>query len=466
MISLYEREKARRKTEALEAQAKVLEATVNDRTEEIRSQAAEITAQKESIELLNEIGKEITASLDLNTILFKLYERVNQIMDASIFGVGLYRPEKRLIEYSLAIENGKRYAPYTRSTDDKNQLPVWCIEHRRPILINDVETESSKYIADYRHSDGILDDGSLAQPPVSMIYLPLIAQERVLGVLRVQSFKKNAYTEQNLSLLENLAAYTTIALDNANAYLVINQREHEVRERAAELVTINRISQALATELDKNRLIRFVGDQVRDLFRAPIAYVSLLDRATMMLQFPYTFGEDAPPRPFGSGLTSQIIRSGQPLLINEDMAGNSAKLGVEQIGRRTASFLGVPIPSGGQIIGVISVQSDEQEGRFTEADQRLLSTIATAVGVAFHNAKLFEEASHARAAAEQADAAKSSFLSTVSHELRTPLTSVLGFAKIIRRRLEERLFPMIPEDDRKVQQAKRPGHREPPDRRK
>ena len=118
-------------------------------------------------------------------------------------------------------------------------------------------------------------------------------------------------------------------------------------------------------------------------------------------------------------------------------------------------ILGVPIPSGGQVIGVISVQSDEQEGRFTEADQRLLSTIATAVGVAFHNAKLFEEAGQARAAAEQADAAKSSFLSTVSHELRTPLTSVLGFAKIIRRRLEERLFPMIPEEDRKVQQAKR-----------
>ncbi|HEX3471782.1 MAG TPA: GAF domain-containing protein [Silvibacterium sp.] len=453
-ISMYERDKARRKTAALEAQAKVLEATVNQRTEEIRAQAAEITTQKESIELLSEIGKEITASLDLNTILFKLYQRVNQIVDASIFGVGLYRPEKRLIEYSLAIENGKRYAPYTRSTDDKNQFPVWCIDHRQAILINDVETESSKYVAEYRHTGGTLDDGSEAQPPVSMIYLPLIAQERVLGVLSVQSFKKNAYTEQSLSLLENLAAYTTIALDNANAYMVINQREHEVRERAAELVTINRISQTLATQLDKNRLIQFVGDQVRDLFRAPIAYVSLLDRATMMLQFPYTFGEDAPPRPFGSGMTSQIIRSGQPLLINEDMEGNSARLGVEQIGRRTVSYLGVPIPSGGQVIGVISVQSDEQEGRFTEADQRLLSTIATAVGVAFHNARLFEEASHARAAAEQADAAKSSFLSTVSHELRTPLTSVLGFAKIIRRRLEERLFPMIPEDDRKVQQAK------------
>jgi signal transduction histidine kinase/DNA-binding response OmpR family regulator len=453
-ISMYEREKARRKTDALEAQARTLEATVSERTEEIRAQASEISAQKDSIELLSDIGKEITASLDLNTILFKLYERVNQIMDASIFGVGLHKPEKRVIEYSLAIENGKRYAPYTRSTDDKNQFSVWCIDHSHAILINDVEKESSKYVANYQHTGHTLDDGSKAQPPASMIYLPLVAQERVLGVLTVQSFKKNAYTERNLSLLENLAAYTTIALDNANAYLVINQREQEVRERAAELVTINRISQALAMQLDKTRLIEFVGDQVRDMFHAPIAYVALLDRASMMLHFPYAHGEEAQPRPYGSGLTSQIIRTGEPLLINEDMEGNRTRLGIEQIGRLTASYLGVPIPSGGQVIGVISVQSVDQEGRFTEADQRLLSTVATAVGVAFHNAKLFEEAGYARAAAEQADAAKSSFLSTVSHELRTPLTSVLGFAKIIRRRLEERLFPMIPEDDRKVQQAK------------
>ncbi|MGA8939187.1 MAG: GAF domain-containing protein [Acidobacteriaceae bacterium] len=455
MISIYERKKGLRRTEALEAEAKVLEATVNERTEEIRTQAAEISAQKDSIELLSEIGKEITASLDLNVILFKLYERVNQIVDASVFGVGLYRPRKQLIEYSLAIENGKRYAPYTRSTDDKNQFAVWCIDHRQPILINDVERESSKFVADYKHTGGKLDDGTAALPPMSMIYLPLVAQERVLGILTVQSFKKNAYTEQHLSLLENLAAYTTIALDNANAYLTINEQQKAVSERAVELVTINRITQALANELDKDRLIEFVGDQVRDLFRAPITYVALLDRTAMMIRFPYMFGEEATPRPLGTGLTSQIIRSGEPLLINEDMKGNQARLGVEQVGRSTASYLGVPIPSGGQVIGVISVQSIDQEGRFTEADQRLLSTIATALGVAFHNAKLFEEASHARAAAEQADAAKSSFLSTVSHELRTPLTSVLGFAKIIRRRLDERLFPMIPEEDRKVQQAKR-----------
>jgi HAMP domain-containing protein len=84
LISRHEQARSRRKTEAEEAQAKALEVTVNDRTQEIRAQAAEIAAQKESIELLSEIGKEITASPDLNTILFKLYERVNQIVGRTL----------------------------------------------------------------------------------------------------------------------------------------------------------------------------------------------------------------------------------------------------------------------------------------------------------------------------------------------------------------------------------------------
>jgi signal transduction histidine kinase/ligand-binding sensor domain-containing protein len=55
--------------------------------------------------------------------------------------------------------------------------------------------------------------------------------------------------------------------------------------------------------------------------------------------------------------------------------------------------------------------------------------------------------------AEAASEAKSIFLSNVSHELRTPLTSVLGFAKIIKKRLEERVFPLVPTNDGKAQHA-------------
>jgi len=432
-LVLHEREKSRRNMEKLAAQAKALEATVAERTREISD--------------LSDIGREITASLDLETILFKLYERVNQMLDAGIFGVGLYRPEKQLVEYTLAVENGKRYAPYTRDMKDKNQFAVWCIENRKPVLVNDVEREYSKYIQSYEHGGGKLEDGTMAQPPESLIYLPLIAQDRVLGVISVQSFRKNAYTEQHLNLLQSLASYTTIALDNAGAYRM-------ARERAAELATINRISQAISAKLDLDSVIQLVGEQMRDLFQAPMAYVALLDRDAMTINFPFAHGDVIKPRPLGPGLTSQIIRTGQPLLINEDVGGKIASLGVQRMGRPSASYLGVPIPAGGETIGVLSVQTTEEAGRFSEADQKLLSTIASAVGVAIHNARLFEETRQARMQAEEADAAKSSFLSTVSHELRTPLTSVLGFAKIIRRRLEERLLPLIPGGDRKIDQAK------------
>ena len=444
-----------------------LETTVNKILTEVAvlKEAAENQEKLQQVEeelntaartvLLSEIGKKITASLDLDTILLRFYECVNQIVDTSIFEVGIYRPEKNLIEYSLVMENGRRSAPYTRDTTDPNQFAVWCIENRKPALIGDASAEYQNFIAAYAQGERLLEDGSAAPPRISMIHLPMIAQDRVLGVLSIQSFRKNAYTEQQLKLLENLAAYTTIALDNASAYRLLDQREHEVFEQAAELATINRISQALSAQLDSDRLIQLVGDQVRDLFLAPVACVALLDPSTMMLHFPYTWGENRPSRPFGEGFTSEIIRSGKPLLINEDMAGNRAKLGITRPGHNAASYLGVPIFAGAETIGAISVQTTDEEGRFTEADQRLLATVASAVGVAIYNARLFEEARQARAAAETADAAKSSFLSTVSHELRTPLTSVLGFAKIIRRRLEERIFPLVPEEDPKIQQSKR-----------
>ena len=428
------------------------------REAQLRAESAETLARAErermaNVELLSEIGKEITASLDFDTIFFRLHERVNQFADATVFGVGLYSPEKHQIEYRLAVEEGKRYAPYTRDTTDKNQFPVWCVEHRKPVFINDVAAEYSRYLTSYAPGRRLLEDGSTSRAPESLIYLPLVSQDRVLGVITVQSFRKHAYTEYHLNLLQNLAAYTSIALDNANAYRQLNEQEREIRQRAAELATIDNISRALASELELGTLIPQVGEQVRKVFNAQIAYLALLDKATNTIHFRYGYGDAFPSTPFGGGMTSRIIQTGEPLLINEDIGGRTAQLNIKRSGVEAKSYLGVPIPVGNEVIGVLSVQSTEEEGRFTDADLRLLATIAANVGVAIHNARLFEEARQARAAAEEADAAKSAFLSTVSHELRTPLTSVLGFAKIIKKRLEDRIFPLLTTDDRKVRQT-------------
>ena len=70
-------------------------------------------------------------------------------------------------------------------------------------------------------------------------------------------------------------------------------------------------------------------------------------------------------------------------------------------------------------------------------------------------ASAIEEAQAARVVAEAASASKSAFLSSVSHELRTPLTSVVGFSRLIRRRLDEVIFPTVPAGDPKRDRAVR-----------
>jgi signal transduction histidine kinase len=225
----------REATRKIEERRRELEIAVQERT-------AELAKQKANVELLSEIGKEITASLDVDTIFYKLYEHVNQLVDATIFGVGIFHPEKEQIEYRLAIEKGKRYAPYTREMSDKNQFPVWCIEHRQPVFINDVNVEFSRYISAYKHLGGKLENGTIAENPSSLIYLPLISQDKVLGVISVQSFRKNAYTEYHLNLLQNLAAYTSIALDNADAYRRLDATLQNLQATQQQLVTQQKLA--------------------------------------------------------------------------------------------------------------------------------------------------------------------------------------------------------------------------------
>jgi signal transduction histidine kinase/CheY-like chemotaxis protein len=233
----------------------------------------------------------------------------------------------------------------------------------------------------------------------------------------------------------------------------VQNRTKDLRQRNEELSTVNEVSKALAGKLNYNELIQLVGSQMQELFQANIVFVAILDKATQTIHFPFGYGDDLPPIKLGQGLTSQIILSGEPKLINKGVDEVYDKLGIQRLGREAASFLGVPIRSGEEVIGVLSVQSTETTNRFNKDDLNLLSTIASHVGIAMHNAELFEETTAAKAAAEEANEAKGAFLSTVSHELRTPLTSVLGFAKIIKKRLTDRIFPSLPKEDARIQKT-------------
>lgn len=164
-----------------------------------------------------------------------VYENVNKLLDASTFSIMVLNEKEGLLDCKLAIENGERLPEFSFSTSDKNRFAVWCLDNRKPIFINDVDKEYSNYIA------------SRAKPKAgkyvsSLIYLPLTISEKVIGVISAQSYVKNAYTENHLDILNNIANYTAIALENAYAYESINHANKELKEAQNQLVQAEKMA--------------------------------------------------------------------------------------------------------------------------------------------------------------------------------------------------------------------------------
>ncbi len=219
-----------------------LEQEVEKRTLELRLQKDELESTFSKLKLLTEIGQEITSTLNLDTILNTVYENVNSLMDASVFGIGIYSSGENTINYKLAIENGKRYQPYTRSMEDKNQFPVSCIENKVEIFINEVEKEYARYIKKYEHKIAVLEDGTQSSSPHSMIYMPLLFNNEPIGILTVQSFRKFAYNQYHLDILRSLASYITTAIQNASSYSKMTEAFEQLKSAQSKLVDAEKMA--------------------------------------------------------------------------------------------------------------------------------------------------------------------------------------------------------------------------------
>jgi len=419
-----------------------------DETNRLLKETEQRTAE---LAVINSVQDGLAKELDMQGIYDLVGDRLCSLFpDTQTLVIRTFDHENALEHFHYAIEKGERFPIDSRPF---NWTSKELMATRKPLDIRENYLETAK-----KHGGTGVTKG---QPPKSAVFVPMLSGDLVKGSVSLQNVdKENAFTDADIRLLTTLTNSMSVAVENARLFDETTHLLSEAKQRASELGTVNSISKALASQLDPDDLIKFVGDKLKDLFKANIVYLALLNPKTKMIHFPYQSGDDNMPMKLGEGLTSKIILSGEPLLINENVQETRAKLGVQSQGVPAASYLGVPIPVGDEIIGVLSVQSTERENSFNEDDLRLLSTIAASVGVALRNATLFEdvkmakmEAEAATKAAEKANDAKSAFLSTVSHELRTPLTSVLGFAKIIRKRLDEKIFPTVDRSDTKTEKT-------------
>src|SRR5207244_4441151 len=223
----------------------------------------------------------------------------------------------------------------------------------------------------------------------SAVYVPLVSGDQARGLISlVDTKREHAFSDSDVRLLQTLANSMSVALENARLFDETQRLFRESEQRAAELAIINSVQQALTGELSLQGVYDAVGDKIREVFRDAFVGIRIYDAKTDVIEYPYTFYDgkrhDVPPEPLGEhGFGAHVIRTGETLLLNENLAEATARFGSYMMvdAAPSKSELLVPLLVGTQTRGLIQLSNIEREHAFSDSDVRLLQTLASSMSV-------------------------------------------------------------------------------------
>ncbi|MFQ6102094.1 MAG: GAF domain-containing protein [Anaerolineae bacterium] len=347
---------------------------MRDITERKRAEE-EVRQRTAQLEALRQVGLELTAELDVDTLLHSIVSRAIKLLGGSAGGLDLYRPDRDVLEWIAAA-----------SVD---LMPIETILHRGEGLAGRVwETGEPLIVDDYERWEGRVSDiGSYSLAAV--VGVPVCWGDDFLGVLMVVADTPETFSPADAEMLSLFATQAAIAIRNARLY-------EEARDRAERLAAVNRVTGVASATLHLDDLMETVYQEISSIFQADAFFIALYDEETDELDFRFQVDEGVryPPKrfPLGVGLSSIVVAEKKPVLARDEQ--EVIRLAPSPGGwfgtmKCPASWLGVPMRIGEQVVGVINVQSYHPHA-YGEEDQLLLSTIADQVAMAVQNARLYQ----------------------------------------------------------------------------
>ena len=219
---------------------------------------------------LTNIGKTISLRYTTDQLLMAIYTECKRVIDCSLFAIALLDEATNELSFELDVRDGVILP--------KDRIPVgaglnsWVVKHHQPLVVGSVADETRmgvKSIAD-------------SKPTESWLGVPMIARDRVIGVISVESYKKHAFKQDDVILLTAIANQAAVAIENALLYKDLEgltyALEQRVMERTNELREAN--LRLMAADRSKNQFLANMSHELRTPLNSIIGFSSVLLEST------------------------------------------------------------------------------------------------------------------------------------------------------------------------------------------
>ena len=375
---------------------------------------AETDLRARQLSALNEISQKLSSELNVENLLELITQSAANILNAEAGSLLLTDENSDSLEFRVATgESGK--ALIGRSFPKNRGLAGEVATTGKTIIVNDAAN-------DPRWGG----EATGAFSTTAVLAVPLIAQNKVVGVLEVLNKKDGGlYLQEDADLLTTFAGQAAVAIENARLF---QMTDLQLGQRVAELQALERIDVELNRSLDLQKVADITMRYAVSNSTATAGVLGLVvGGENPHLQIISLSGykpEDYPKGAEGyawplEGVVKRVMRTRQPDLVTDTKIDPNYTPSL----RGSLSQLTIPMLSGGEINAILVLEKDK-EPRLSLVDMAFAQRLAEHASIAITNAQINAELT-------RANESKSEFVSFVAHELKNPLTSMKGYADLL-----------------------------------
>ncbi len=389
-----------------------LAATALDKTrlfEEANTRARQLAS-------LNDISRQIVAEeANLENLMRLITQSAADILDAEA-GSLLLETEDGSSDLEFRVATGDAGSELIGVRVPHGKGLVGEVASRgEPVIVNDVRSDA-------RWGGEVSEDGFQTR---NVLAVPLIVQDRVIGVLEILNKRGGGFTTNDTQLLTTYAGQTAVAIENARLFQLTDL---QLSQRVNELETLERIDVELNRSLDLHKTAALTVDWAMENTGATAGMLGLVRGTPPYLELVYQKGYDEADLPAGTqggripmdrGIASRTLRTRQPDLAPDVQQDPDYLPSL----RGALSQITLPMISGGTVNALVVLETN-REPRFRIVDMPVLQRLIEHASIAIANAQLYEEVA-------RANQSKSEFVSFIAHELKNPLTSIKGYSDVL-----------------------------------